>query len=69
MAQRRTSEHELLEKIRSLSPEKASEVEDFIDFLCVREEEHRLRTAAARLSESAFARVWDHADDADYDHL
>ncbi len=69
MATRKPSNDDLLAKIRSLPPEKAAEVEDFVDFLCQREEERRLARAAANLSEPAFARVWDNPDDADYDRL
>ena len=59
----------LIEKIRTLSPEKAAEVEDFVDFLRLREEESRLTQAAAKLSEEAFAEVWDNSEDAVYDEL
>ncbi len=63
------SEEELLRRIRSLSPERVAEVEDFVDFLRQRDDERRLTDAASRLSEGAFARVWDNPDDADYDQL
>jgi len=63
------SDQTLIEKIRSLSPEKVAEVEDFVDFLKARDEERRLLGAAAKLSEDAFRRVWDNPDDADYDRL
>jgi hypothetical protein len=66
---RRSSEEELLAKIRGLPPERLAEVEDFVDFLRLRDEERSLTDAAARLSEDAFARVWGHPDDADYDRL
>jgi hypothetical protein len=59
----------LIEKIRGLSAEKAAEVEDFVDFLRLREEESRLTQAAGRLSEEAFAEVWDNPEDAVYDEL
>jgi len=59
----------LIEKIRSLSPEKAAEVEDFVDFLRLREEESRLTQAAAKVSEETFAEVWDNPEDAVYDEL
>ncbi len=59
----------LIEKIRSLPPEKAAEVEDFVDFLRQRSEENRLSQAAAKLSEEAFAEVWDNPEDAVYDEL
>ena len=66
---RRRSEEELLAKIRRLPSERVAEVEDFVDFLRLRDEEQKLTEAASRLSEAAFARVWDHPDDADYDRL
>jgi hypothetical protein len=59
----------LIEKIRSLSPEKAAEVEDFVDFLRLREQDNRLRRASTKLSEDAFAEVWDNSEDAVYDEL
>ena len=66
---RRASEEELLAKIRRLAPERMAEVEDFIDFLRQRDEEQQLTRAASQLSEAAFAKVWDHPGDADYDRL
>jgi hypothetical protein len=60
---------ELLDKIRRLSPERVAEVEDFVDFLKQRDEESRLTTAATKLSENAFAAVWDSVDNTDYDQL
>lgn len=61
-------EQTLLKKIRTLPPEKIAEVEDFVDFLRGRLEDRRL-VPAARLSEDAFRKVWDNADDAAYDKL
>jgi hypothetical protein len=63
------AEQKLLEKIKRLPPEKAAEVEDFVDFLSQRESERDLARAATRLSEDAFGKVWDNQDDADYDRL
>ena len=63
------SEEELLAKIRRLPPERVAEVEDFVDFLQSRDAERALAAAAARLSEAAFAKVWESPDDADYDRL
>jgi hypothetical protein len=68
-SKRRAGEEELLAKIRALPPERVAEVEDFVDFLRLRDEERRLTQAASRLSEAAFARVWESPDDADYDRL
>jgi hypothetical protein len=69
MGSNHDAEHQLLEKIKHLSPEKAAEVEDFIDFLVQRDRERDLAGAATRISEGAFAKVWDNEDDADYDRL
>lgn len=63
------SSDDLLEKIRSLSPERLAEVEDFVDFLRQRSDDNALSTAAMRLSEEAFRKVWDNPEDADYDRL
>ena len=59
----------LIEKIRVLPPDKIVEVEDFVDFLRQRGVDRRLSQAATKLSEAAFAQVWDNPDDADYDQL
>ncbi len=69
MGRLKPTEEELLAKIRRLAPERVTEVEDFIDFLRVRDEERGLAEAASRLSEAAFARIWENPDDADYDRL
>jgi hypothetical protein len=63
------SDEELLEKIKSLPPDKLSEVEDFVDFLHQRGDDRRLVRAMAKLSEDAFRKAWDNPDDADYDRL
>jgi hypothetical protein len=59
----------LIEKIRSLPPEKIAEVEDFIDFLRHRGENRALSMAAAKLSEYSFQKVWSNPEDDDYDRL
>jgi hypothetical protein len=59
---------ELLEKIKSLPPERIAEVEDFVDFLAQRDD-RRLVQAAARMSEDSFREVWDNEEDAAYDSL
>jgi hypothetical protein len=61
-------EDNLIRKIRRLPPEKAAEVEDFVDFLDQRDD-RRLTQAAARLSARAFGKVWDNPQDAIYDRL
>jgi hypothetical protein len=62
-------EQTLIEKVRALPPEKVAEVEDFVDFLQQRDQDRRLVEAATRLSEQAFAAIWDNSEDAEYDRL
>ncbi len=69
MGQRNQNEESLIEKIRRLPPDKAVEVEDFVDFLHRRDDHRRLVHAASTLSDDAFGRIWDNADDAVYDQL
>jgi hypothetical protein len=57
----------LSEKIQTLSAEQISEVEDFVEFLCVRGQERELTRAAA--SAPAFAAVWNNPEDDVYDAL
>jgi len=59
----------ILEKIRSLPPDKIGQVEDFIDFLIQRGDDRLLTRAASALSEPSFQNVWDNPEDADYDRL
>ena len=63
------SEEELLAKIRRLPPERVAEVEDFVDFLRQRDVERGLTAVMPQLSETAFGRVWENPEDADYDRL
>jgi hypothetical protein len=62
-------ETKLMEKIRSLPPDKITVLEDFIDFLLTRSEDSLLVYAASKLSEAAFAKIWDNPEDAEYDEL
>ena len=66
-----TNEQEkmLIEKVRSLSPEKVSQVIDFVDFLSHRDNERRLIQTANKLAEPAFKKVWDNPEDEVYDNL
>ena len=60
----------LTEKLQSLSPGDRRTVEDFVDFLCSRAEDHqRLTRGTAHASEPALAAVWNSPDDAEYDRL
>ena len=60
-------ETKLIEKIRSLPPERLTLLEDFIDFLLTRSEESNLTYSDRQVSEAAFAKIWDNAEDAECD--
>lgn len=59
----------LLEKIEALPPERRVEVEDFVEFVRLREQERALTRAAAAASAPGFAAVWNNPDDDAYDAL
>lgn len=58
----------LIEKLNALPAERLNEVEDFVDFLCSREDRSLFRAAQA-VSEPAFATVWNNPEDDVYDRL
>ncbi len=60
---------QMLEKLEHLSPDRQTEVADFIDFLQQRDQDKGLRQDFKQASEDAFNEVWDNADDAIYDSL
>ena len=62
-------ETKLIDKIRSLPPDKITVLEDFIDFLLTRSEARLIVYTATKLSEAAFAKIWDNPEDAEYDEL
>jgi len=59
----------LIEKIQALPTERIAEVEDFVDFIRLREQERALIRAAAATSAPAFAAIWNNPDDDAYDAL
>jgi len=59
----------LIHKISVLPSERIAEVEDFVDFIGQREQEHSLARAAATASAPAFAAVWNNPEDDVYDAL
>jgi len=63
------SDQTLIEKIRGLPPEKVAKVEEFVDLLRQSDDERQLTAAMMKLSQDAFARIWDNLDDAEYDRL
>ena len=59
----------LIKKIEALPAERIAEVEDFVEFLRLREQERTLTRAAAAASATAFAAVWGNPEDDVYDAL
>jgi hypothetical protein len=59
----------LIQKIRSLAPDKIVEVVDFVDFLSQKDQNRRMVLAANKMAEEAFNKVWDNAEDEAYDSL
>ena len=60
---------QLVQKLQMLPPQRVAEVEDFIDFLRLREQTEATTQAAMQAAEPVLEQVWDNADDADYDRL
>jgi len=56
-------------KLQTLSPERITEVEDFIDFLKQRDEGLHLTQSAMKLTEPLLASLWNNTEDAEYDQL
>jgi len=59
----------LLEKIAALPADRIAEVEDFVDFIRLREQERALTRAAAAASAPTFAAIWSNPEDDAYDAL
>lgn len=59
----------LVGKIQALPRERIEEIEDFVEFLLLREEERALTRAVGAVSPPAFAAIWDNPEDAAYDAL
>ncbi len=59
----------LIEKIEALPAERIVEVEDFVEFLRMRELERALSRAATAASAPTFAEVWSNPEDDVYDAL
>jgi len=66
-----TSDQEkiIIQKIRTLSPDKVTEVVDFVDFISQKDRDSRLLKAGNTLAEDAFKKIWDNAEDEIYDQL
>ena len=59
----------LIEKIEALPAERIAEIEDFVDFIRLREQERALTRTAAAASAPAFAAIWSNPEDDIYDAL
>ena len=59
----------LVDKIKALPIERLAEVEDFVDFLRMRDHDRALSRLAEAVSEPAFAAVWENPEDDVYDAL
>ncbi len=59
----------LIEKIQALPPDRLIEVEDFVDFIRLREDQRMLAHNIVPASASAFAAVWNNPGDEVYDTL
>ncbi len=64
-----TNAEALMAKIKGLPAERIAEIEDFVDFIRLREQERALTRAAASASEPAFAAIWNNPEDDVYDAL
>jgi hypothetical protein len=59
----------LIDKIQALPPDRIAEIEDFVEFIRLREQERTLTRAAAAASNTAFGAIWSNPDDDAYDAL
>ena len=59
----------IIEKIRTLPPDRVAQVADFVDFISQKDQERQLLQAAGKMAEDAFKKVWDNSEDDVYDRL
>jgi hypothetical protein len=65
----RDLENRIMEKVKKLSIEEVTQVEHFIDSLNEKNLDTQLTFISTKISESVFDKVWNNAEDADYDDL
>ena len=58
---------QLFDKIAALPAERIAEIALFVDFVTAREHDDEWRQAMMKMSELAFAAVWDNDENAIYD--
>ena len=65
------NKEKIFTQIRQFSPDKIQKLEEFIDQLSQpkNNSDQYLTLAASKLSESTLAKIWDNAEDAEYDNL
>ena len=59
----------LIRKIAALPGDRIAEVEDFVEFLAMKDSERTLTRVAAATSAPAFAAIWNNLEDDVYDAL
>jgi len=59
----------LFDKIRTLTQDRLAEVEDFVDFIRLRDQDRSVSAAASEASEPSFTRIWSNPEDDVYDAL
>ncbi len=59
----------LIEKLNTLPADRIHEVEDFVDFLRLRDQDRAIVRAASAASAPSFAAVWNNPEDDAYDAL
>jgi hypothetical protein len=59
----------LIDKIQALPADRIAEIEDFVDFIRLREQERALTRAAASAAAPSFAAIWSNPEDDAYDAL
>jgi hypothetical protein len=64
-----TDTNALIKKLESLPAERIAEIEDFVDFIRLREQERAMTRAAAGASAPACAAIWNNTEDDAYDAL
>ena len=64
----RSASH-LAEKLETLTPQQVATVEEFVEFMLTRGQEHGLTQAATAVSEPAFETIWSNPEDEAYDAL
>ena len=60
---------QVVDKLRTASPERAGEVNDSVDSLRQCDDDRRLSRAAIVISQPVLDAIWDNPDDAEYNQL